>query len=108
MITDLVNEVCNTITYWEIKMTEYIPKDKLIKGKRYKCDARNFGIGTWNGKEFDYMRYKFGDRFPDTEYHYDDGHPYGTVKPLELIEGTCGDCKYFTGEECDGYSHEGY
>ena len=45
-------------------MEEYIPKDKLIKGKRYKCDARNFGIGTWNGKEFDYMRYKFGDRFP--------------------------------------------
>lgn len=65
---------------------DYIPKDKLIKGRKYKCDARNFSEGIWNGKEFEYMRYKFGDRFPDTEYHWDDGPPYGTVKPLSLIK----------------------
>lgn len=68
-------------------MSEYIPKDELIVGKKYLCDARNFSVGTWNGKEFEYMRYKFGDRFPDTEYHYDDGAPYGTVKPFEIFEG---------------------
>ena len=62
-----------------------IKKEDLIVGKEYRCDARNFTIGTWNGKCFDYMRTKFGQTFPDAEFHYDDGAPYGTVKPLEMI-----------------------
>ena len=65
---------------------EYIPKDQLEVGAKYRCEARNFEIGTWNGETFDYMRYKFGHEFPDTEYHYDDGAPYGTVLPLEKIK----------------------
>ena len=63
----------------------YIPKHELIVGKQYECDARNFTIGTWNGKEFEYMRSEFGSTFMDTEKHWDDGAPYGTVKPLKLI-----------------------
>ena len=64
---------------------EYIPKDKLVEGARYRCDARNFEEGTWNGRTFDYMRTKFGQTFPDEELHWDDGPPYGTVKPLEKL-----------------------
>ena len=67
-------------------MEEYIPTNKLIVGKRYVCDARNFKIGLWNGKKFDYMRTKFGNTYPDTEYHYDDHDLYGTVKPIRLAE----------------------
>lgn len=64
---------------------KYIPKDQLIIGTQYTCNARNFTVGTWNGEAFDYMRTKFGDTFPDTEYHWDDGPPYGTVKPLKKL-----------------------
>jgi hypothetical protein len=63
----------------------YLPKNELIVGKRYFCEARNFTTGTWNGKSFDYTRYKFGQRFPDVEYHYDDGPPHGTVKPILAV-----------------------
>lgn len=68
------------------RMNNYISKKDLIIEKKYVCDARNFTVGIWNGNSFDYMRFKFGDTFPDTEFHWDDGPPYGTVKPLLLIE----------------------
>lgn len=67
-------------------MDTYIPKDQLVVGAKYECLARNFTEGTWNGEAFDYMRYKWGDTFPDTEFHWDDGPPYGTVKPLTKID----------------------
>ena len=63
----------------------YIKKEDLIKGKQYECDARNFTVGTWNGKEFVYLRTKFGQQFDDTELHWDDGEPHGTVKPLKIV-----------------------
>ena len=68
----------NNIAYW-------IPKEQMKLGMRYRCRARNFTIGTWNGKGFEYVREKFGHRFKDIEYHWDDGAPYGTCKPLEEI-----------------------
>jgi len=61
----------------------YIKKDKLVVGQAYHCSARNFETGTWNGKSFDYMREKFGHTFPAQEYHWDDGPPFGTVRPME-------------------------
>jgi hypothetical protein len=61
---------------------EYIPKEDLIDGASYYCIARNFKIGIWNGKSFNYTRDKFGTKFVDVEYHWDDGAPNGTVKPL--------------------------
>jgi hypothetical protein len=67
-------------------LVTYIPKADLIVGKQYRCLARNFEVGTWNGTGFDYLRCKFGHKFMDIEYHYDDGAPYGTVKPLEIFE----------------------
>lgn len=66
----------------EDKRIPYITRDQLEVGKEYLCNARNFTIGTWNGKSFDYMRYKFGNVFPDKEFHWDNGVPHGTVKPL--------------------------
>lgn len=68
------------------KNENYIKKEELIVGKKYKCYARNFSVGTWNGESFSYMRSKFGSTFEDTEFHYDDGAPFGTVKPLKLLD----------------------
>ena len=64
---------------------EYIKKKDLVKGYLYKCDARNFTLGKWNGEAFEYTRTKFGDTFQDIEYHYDDGPPFGTVKPIRKL-----------------------
>jgi hypothetical protein len=64
---------------------EYIPRDDLIVGVQYYCLARNFTLGTWDGEGFTYLRRKFGKEYPSTEYHWDHGPPYGTVKPLARI-----------------------
>lgn len=61
---------------------DYLKKDELEEDVTYVVSARNFKEAVWNGKSFTGMRYKFGDVFPFNEYHWDDGAPYGTVKPL--------------------------
>ena len=74
-------EICRR--YWPFDA--WLAKDTLIIGERYLCRARNFYLGEWTGKGFKYMRYKFGQTFEDIEYHWDDGPPYGTVKPLQVL-----------------------
>lgn len=64
----------------------YLKKEDLLEGEIYECDGRNFTYGIWNGEAFDYLRTKFGQKFFDVEYHWDDGAPYGTVKPIRLME----------------------
>ena len=63
---------------------DWLSKKDLIVSRTYFCRARNFKYGTWNGVSFDYTRTKWNKKFKDTEYHWDDGPPYGTVKPLKL------------------------
>ena len=69
-----------------IRKNFWIPKDQCIIGGVYLCKARNFSLGVFNGTGFDYNRKKFGSVFPDVEFHWDDGPPYGTVKPFLLIK----------------------
>ena len=64
---------------------KWLPVNELVIGAYYICKARNFSLGKWNGKAFEYTRCKFGMHFEDTEYHWDNGPPYGTVKPLQII-----------------------
>ena len=64
---------------------KWIAKKDLEVGQEYFCYARNFEYGTWNGETFDYIREKWGQKFPDVEKHWDDGAPYGTVKPLIMV-----------------------
>ncbi len=60
---------------------KWIPITDMVLGGRYVCIARNFDIGTWNGKEFKYRRAgQLG-----TELHWDNGEPHGTVKPFVLL-----------------------
>ena len=65
---------------------EYIPKEYLKIGEYYECDARNFTEGKWNGEGFVYQRTKFGTTFIDLEYHWDDGPPHGTAKPIRKVK----------------------
>jgi hypothetical protein len=65
---------------------QYLKKDELVIGKSYECDARNFSVGVWNGSVFVYTRYKFGSEFEDEEQHWDDGAPYGSVKPFKMVD----------------------
>lgn len=64
---------------------KYINKEDLINGEYYICDGRNFDVGLWNGEYFLYIRHKFGGQLLDKEYHWDDGAPHGTVKPIQRI-----------------------
>lgn len=64
---------------------EWIKKEDMVEGAYYLCDARNFSEAKWKEDAFHYMRAKFGDLFQDKEYHWDDGAPHGTCKPLRLL-----------------------
>lgn len=64
-----------------------IPLDQCQKGSLYRIDSRNLAFGVFDGVDgFIGIREKFGSRYLFSEYHYDTGAPYGTVKPLELLE----------------------
>ena len=75
------------------KDASYLNMDKLKNGYAYKICARNAYVGIWIEKEKAFMisRYKVGDTpYLFNEYHWDthdeENFPFGTVKPIELIE----------------------
>ncbi len=54
--------------------------DECVKGRLYAIRCRNLGLGVYDGKQgFIGIREKFGDEYLFTEYHYDQGPPFGTV-----------------------------
>ncbi len=76
----------------------HIPREEMKPRRLYLLQSRNLEFGIWNGKEgkfkggFIGIRYKFGQARLDTEYHFEDGAPYGTARPvvdtgLDLPEG---------------------
>lgn len=66
-------------------VNEHIKKEDLLQGEAYMVNARNFSSAIWTGESFAGLRFKFGDYFIDHEYHWDDGPPHGTVKPIRLL-----------------------
>lgn len=63
---------------------EYIPLTECVRGHVYKIASRNLSYGVYDGAGgFIGIRNKFCHRYLFTEYHWDQGEPYGTVKPLE-------------------------
>lgn len=62
----------------------YIPVTECVKRKVYRIDSRNLLYGVYDGNfGFIGIRSKFGVRYLFTEYHHDQGPPFGTVRPLE-------------------------
>jgi hypothetical protein len=68
----------------EERSENYIPLIKCKKGYVYRIHSRNLSFGVFDGKAgFIGIRTKFNDRYLFTEYHWDQGPPHGTVKPME-------------------------
>lgn len=68
----------------------------------YKINSRNLSIGVFNkdNNGFIGIRRKFDAIYLDTEYHWDTGAPFGTVKPDSLI------CMLPEEIECKEYNKE--
>lgn len=62
-----------------------IPKKDLIVGKTYLGTCRNSYKATWNGKEFEYVRYKWGTHYDDTIPHFEDELHSDVFVPLSQI-----------------------
>jgi len=80
-------ELGKELAHWyrlPTKEQKWIPLEDMQVGY-YLADSRNFDIGYWNGKEFEYKRTKWNFVFDDTEEHYDRGAPYGTVRPIRYL-----------------------
>lgn len=63
----------------------YIPSEECIDRHLYRINSRNLRTGVFREETggFVGIRTKFGDRFLFEEFHWDNGEPYGTVKPIE-------------------------
>ena len=68
----------------------YISKTDCIHRRLYRINSRNLTCGIYNQANggFYGIRTKFDSRFVFAEYHWDNGPPYGTVRPVELLEVT--------------------
>jgi hypothetical protein len=70
---------------------EYLSIDELKPYYLYKIRARNARYGIWvplGSKGFLIRREDFGDYYIFVEEHWDEGPPFGTVRPLEELELT--------------------
>lgn len=63
-----------------------IAKKDLVLGSYYLGDHRRCTIAQWSGKEFLYIRNKFGNHFIDTANHPEDDDGYALFVPLRLVD----------------------
>lgn len=65
-------------------MQDYLTIEECKHGHLYKINSRNLKWGVFNAsvKGFIGIREKFGRRYLFTEFHWDTGPPFGTVKPI--------------------------
>lgn len=59
-----------------------IPKKDLIVGQEYNGICRNSIKAIWNGKEFEYKRFKIFEFYTDTINHYEDDDGYDVFVPV--------------------------
>lgn len=66
----------------------YIPLSNCVDRGLYRIDSRNLSFGVFKKENSGFIgiRLKFNFEFLFTEYHWDTGEPFGTVKPIEYIE----------------------
>lgn len=79
----------NAQIYKRRKNLEILPtpisKKDLVIGEKYSGICRNTSEAVWNGKVFEYKRYKFGFYYDDTINHYEDDDGYDVFVPFEKI-----------------------
>lgn len=69
--------------------TDYLGIEQMQPGMAYSIWARNAYVGIWlpDDRGFLISRYKFSPPpYLFVEYHWDKGEPFGTAKPLRLLE----------------------
>ena len=84
---------------------DYLKISDLKDRHSYKICARNAYVGIWisSDKSFLISRYKVGQNpYLFHEYHWDTGEPFGTAKPIELIEK----CPFVIKEDYDNKEEE--
>lgn len=62
-----------------------IPKSKLVVGATYVGTCRNSSKAIWNGKEFEYDRYKWGYVYKDTIPHFEDELEFDVFIPIKQL-----------------------
>jgi hypothetical protein len=83
--TNAINICVSRINDLENKRT-YIPISECKTGGIYEIHSRNLLYGVYDGKNgFIGIREKFNNLYLFTEYHWDQGPPFGTVKPLTFL-----------------------
>lgn len=60
-----------------------IEKNKLIIGVTYIGNCRNTDEAIWNGKCFEYERYKWGTTYTDEINHFEDDDGYDLFVPIK-------------------------
>jgi hypothetical protein len=70
-----------------------VSKSELLHRRIYRLYSRNLRLGVWDGTAggpgsqytggFIGIRTKFGNRFLDMEFHFEDGPPFGTAVAME-------------------------
>lgn len=62
-----------------------IPKEALNDGGYYIGDHRNANVARWNAEksEFEYWRFKWGNRFIDTCNHFEDDDGFALFVPIK-------------------------
>jgi hypothetical protein len=68
--------------------TNWIPKEDCRDRFLYRIHSRNLEFGVFRAATggFIGLRTKFRSVYAFEEYHWDNGPPYGTVRPYELLE----------------------
>lgn len=66
----------------------YITKEECKDRFLYRIRSRNLAFGVYRAATggFTGLRTKFDSVYAFEEYHWDNGPPFGTVKPLEMLE----------------------
>lgn len=72
--------------YNELFNKGIIRKKDLKKNHYYYGDCRNTNVALWNGFEFIYVRYKFGEYFNETINHLEDDNGYDLFIPLHILD----------------------
>ncbi|TWU61935.1 hypothetical protein V7x_36260 [Crateriforma conspicua] len=75
-----------------------IPIDQCHHGWLYRIYSRNLNLGVYRQEDHGFVgiRHKMGARYLFTEFHWDNGPPFGTANPLEAL---C-ECPILPIDEC--------
>ena len=69
----------------DLEKVHPLSKEDLIVGREYRGMCRNTVFATWNGKQFEYKRHKFGKNFKEKINHFEDDNGYDVFVPFDIM-----------------------